>query len=99
MYCTFSGQLQTMKPSKSLTSFATLAASLGIKWLVNQVNKDWDCTKETMDAYCAEVRKLKRHFHWLEFHHVMRDLNVAADILETWIGSSKSTRQSFCPRT
>jgi ribonuclease HI len=38
--------------------------SLGIKRLLvygdsavvfNQVNKDWDCTKENMDAYCAEV--------------------------------------------
>jgi ribonuclease HI len=42
-----------------------VAASLGIKRLlvygdssvvVNQINKDWNCTKETMDAYCAEVR-------------------------------------------
>jgi hypothetical protein len=41
-----------------------IATSLGIKWLliygdsamvINQVNKDWDCTKDNMDAYCAEV--------------------------------------------
>jgi ribonuclease HI len=47
------------------------AISLGIKQLlvysdlavvVNQVNKDWDCTKDNMDAYCAEVRKLGKHF-------------------------------------
>jgi hypothetical protein len=38
--------------------------SLGIKQLlvygnstmvINQVNKDWDYTKNNMDAYCAEV--------------------------------------------
>jgi ribonuclease HI len=48
-----------------------VAASLGIKRLVmygdsamviNQVNKDWDCTKETMDAYCREVHKLEKYF-------------------------------------
>jgi ribonuclease HI len=67
-----------------------LAASLGIKRLlvygessmvIDQLNKEWDCTKETMDAYCAKVRKLKKYFHGLEFHHVVRDLNVVADVL------------------
>lgn len=67
-----------------------LAASLGIKLLlvysdssvvINQVNKNWDCTKETIDTYCTEVRKLENHFHGLEFHHVVRDLNVAANVL------------------
>jgi ribonuclease HI len=42
-----------------------LAISLGIKRLlvysdslliVQQVNKEWDCNKETMDAYVQEVR-------------------------------------------
>jgi ribonuclease HI len=46
-----------------------IATSLGIKRLlvygdsavvVNQVNKDWDCTKKSMDAYCAKVRKLEK---------------------------------------
>ena len=54
--------------------------SLGIKHLliygdslvvINQVNKDWDCTKETMDAYCVEVHKLEKHFQVLEFYHVV----------------------------
>jgi ribonuclease HI len=48
-----------------------IVTSLGIKRLlvygnsamvVNQVNKDWDCTKDNMDAYCAEVRKLEKNF-------------------------------------
>jgi ribonuclease HI len=41
-----------------------IATSLGIKRLlvygdsavvINQVNKDWDCTKNNMGVYCAEV--------------------------------------------
>jgi ribonuclease HI len=48
--------------------------SLGIKRLlvygdsavvVNQVNKDWDCTKDNMDAYCVEVHKLEKNFQGL----------------------------------
>ncbi|XP_004977880.1 uncharacterized protein LOC101764679 [Setaria italica] len=34
-----------------------------------------------MDAYCAEIRKLKAHFDGLEFHHVPREHNVPADVL------------------
>ena len=67
-----------------------VAVSLGIKRLlvygdssvvINQVNKDWDYTKETMDAYYAKVHKLEKHFQGLEILHVMWDLNVAADVL------------------
>jgi ribonuclease HI len=49
--------------------------------VINQVNKDWDYTKDNMDAYCAEVRKLEKIFHGLEILHVLRDSNVAADVL------------------
>jgi hypothetical protein len=49
--------------------------------VINQVNKDWDYTKETMDAYYGEVRKLAKHFEGLEILHVVRDLNIAIDIL------------------
>jgi ribonuclease HI len=67
-----------------------LAASLGIKRLlvygdsamvINQVNKSWDHNKENMDAYYLKVRKLENKFYGLEFHHVVRDNNVAADVL------------------
>jgi hypothetical protein len=34
-----------------------------------------------MDAYCLEVRKIENKFYGLEFHHVVRDNNVAADVL------------------
>jgi ribonuclease HI len=75
-----------------------LAASLGIKRLlvygdsavvINQVNKSWDCNKENMDAYCLEVHKLENKFYGLEFHHVIRDNNVAADVLSK-LGSTRA---------
>jgi hypothetical protein len=53
------------------------------------VNKDWDYTKETMDAYYAEVHKLEKHFQGLEIHHVVRDLNVAVDVLAK-LGSDRA---------
>jgi ribonuclease HI len=75
-----------------------LAASLGIKRLlvygdsavvINQVNKYWDRNKENMEAYCLEVRKLENKFYDLEFHHVVRDNNVAADVLSK-LGSTRA---------
>ena len=50
------------------------------KVIIQQVNKNWECTKEKMDAYCREIHKLEAKFYGLEFHHVLRDDNVAADI-------------------
>jgi hypothetical protein len=44
---------------------------------------------ESMDAYCLEVRKLENKFYGLEFHHVARDNNVAADVLSK-LGSTRS---------
>jgi hypothetical protein len=49
--------------------------------IINQVNKSWDCNKENMDAYCLEVHKLENKFYSLEFHHIVRDNNVAVDVL------------------
>jgi ribonuclease HI len=75
-----------------------LVASLGIKRLlvygdyivvINQVNKSWDRNKENMDAYCLEVRKLENKFYGLKFHHVVRDNNVAADVLSK-LGSTRA---------
>jgi hypothetical protein len=34
-----------------------------------------------MDAYCLEVCKLENKFYGLQFHHVVHDNNVAADVL------------------
>ena len=38
--------------------------------VIKQVNKDWNRTKENMDAYYVEVCKLEKNFLGLEFHHV-----------------------------
>jgi ribonuclease HI len=67
-----------------------IVTSLGIKRLlvygdsavvINKVNKDWDCTKNNMDAYCAEVQRLEKNFQGLEILHVLRDSNIAVDVL------------------
>ena len=57
--------------------------------VVNQVNKDWDCTKKNMGTYCTEIRKLKKHFQALEILHVLRDSNIAADVLAE-LGSDRA---------
>jgi ribonuclease HI len=75
-----------------------IAVSLGIKRLIaygnskvviDQVNKARNIKKDTMNAYCAEVHKLEDHFEGLEFHHVSRDNNVAADVLSK-LGSKRA---------
>jgi ribonuclease HI len=75
-----------------------IAVSLGIKRLlafgdskviIEQVNKEWDCVKDTMDAYCTEIRKLEGHFEGIEFQHVPRNNNVAADVLSK-LGSRRA---------
>jgi hypothetical protein len=42
-----------------------------------------------MDAYCLEVRKLENKFYSLEFHHIIRDNNVSADVLSK-LGSTRA---------
>jgi ribonuclease HI len=32
------------------------------KVVIEQVNKEWDCVKDMMDAYCAKIHKLEGHF-------------------------------------
>jgi hypothetical protein len=75
-----------------------LAVSLGIKRLlvygdsllaVQQVNKEWDVNKDTMDVYVVEIRKLENKFSGLEIHHVIRDNNVGADLLSK-LGSDRA---------
>jgi hypothetical protein len=41
-----------------------------------------------MDAYCAQIRKLENKFYGLEFHHVVRADNEAADKLSK-LGSTQ----------
>jgi hypothetical protein len=42
-----------------------------------------------MDAYYAEIRKFKGHFEGIEFLHVPRSNNVAADVLSK-LGSRRA---------
>jgi hypothetical protein len=74
-----------------------IAVSLGIKQLItygdskvviDQVKKACDIKKDSMNTYCAEMRKLEAHFEGLEFHHVSRNNNVAADVLSK-LGSKR----------
>jgi hypothetical protein len=57
--------------------------------VINQVNKSWDRNKENMDTYCLEVHKLENKFYGLEFHHIIRDNNVAVDVLSK-LGSTRA---------
>jgi hypothetical protein len=57
--------------------------------VIDKVNKSWDHDKENMDAYCLEVRKLENKFYGLEFHYVVRDNNVATDVLSK-LGSTRA---------
>jgi ribonuclease HI len=75
-----------------------IAISLGIKRLmvygdslvvINQINKEWDCSNDSMGKYCTTIRKLEDKFEGLEFHHVERDRNVAADAFSK-LGSSQA---------
>ena len=55
--------------------------------MINQLNKDWNCTNEKMDAYYAAIRKLEDKFYGIEYQHVVRANNQAADELSK-IGST-----------
>jgi ribonuclease HI len=66
-----------------------ITVSLGIKRLLafgdsnvvmEQVNKEWDCVKDTMDAYYIGIHKLEGHFEGIEFQHVPQNNNVAANV-------------------
>ena len=75
-----------------------LAVELGVKRLyvhgdsalvINQLNKEWDTTHEKMDLYCKEIRKWESNFYGIEYIHVVRDKNQAADALSK-LGSSRA---------
>jgi hypothetical protein len=59
------------------------------KVIIEQVNKEWDYVKDTMDAYCAEIRKLEGHIEGIEFQHIPQNNNVAADVLSK-LGSRRA---------
>jgi hypothetical protein len=57
--------------------------------VVQQVKKEWDINKDTMDAYVMEIRELENKFSRLEIHHVICDNNVGADVLSK-LGSDRA---------
>jgi hypothetical protein len=57
--------------------------------VISQINKEWDCSSDSMGKYCTAVQKLEDKFEGLEFHHVERDRNTAADMLSK-LGSSQT---------
>jgi hypothetical protein len=61
------------------------------KFVIEQVNKEWNCVKDTMDAYCAEIRKLKGHFEGIKFQHVPRNNNMAVDVVSK-LGSRRALK-------
>ena len=68
-----------------------MAISMGIQRLevrgdsnlaISQVDGDFDAKDPKMAAYRNAVLKMLARFEGLEFHHVARDNNQAADVLE-----------------
>jgi hypothetical protein len=57
--------------------------------VTSQINKDWDCSTDSMGKYYTAVRKLEDKFEGLEFHHMERDRNATADALSK-LGSSRA---------
>ena len=57
--------------------------------VISQLNKEWDATHEKMDLYCKEIRKWETNFYDIEYIHVVRDKNEAADALSK-LGSSRA---------
>jgi len=55
--------------------------------VINLLNKEWDTTHEKMDLYCKEIRRWESNFYGIEYIHVVRDRNQAADAVSK-IGSS-----------
>jgi ribonuclease HI len=83
---------------EALVHGLSIAVPLGIKKLmvygdslmiISQINKDWDCSTDSMGRYCAAVQKLEDKFEGLEFHHVETDHNAAVDALSK-LGSSRA---------
>ena len=55
--------------------------------MINQLNKDLNCTNEKMDAYCAAIRKLEDKLYGIKYHHMVQANNQVADELSK-IGST-----------
>jgi ribonuclease HI len=83
---------------ESLIHRLNIAISLSIKRLIvyrdslvviRKINKDCDCSNNSIGKYYTAVRKLEDKFEGLEFHHMERDRNAATDALSK-VGSSRA---------
>jgi ribonuclease HI len=83
---------------EALLNGLNIVVSLGIKRLmvygdslsvISKVNKNWDCSIDSMSSSFAAVRKIKDKVERIEFHHVERDHNMAADALSK-LGSRRA---------
>jgi hypothetical protein len=57
--------------------------------VISQINKEWDCSNDSMGRYYTAVRNLEDKFEGLEFYHVERDRNTTVDVLSK-LGSSRT---------
>jgi ribonuclease HI len=82
-----------------------IAISLGIKRLmvygdslvvISQINKEWNCSNDSMGKYCTAIRKLEDKFEGLEFHHVERDHNAGVFVQEVPRPSISSDQAGEC---
>ena len=67
-----------------------MAVSMGIQRLevrgdsnlaISQINGDFDAKDPKMAAYCNAIPKMSARSEGLEFHHIARENNQAADVL------------------
>jgi hypothetical protein len=56
--------------------------------VIQQVNKEWDINKDTMDAYLVDTQAQEQVLG-LKIHHVIRDNNVEVDVLSK-LGSDRA---------
>ncbi|XP_066385299.1 uncharacterized protein [Miscanthus floridulus] len=57
--------------------------------VINQLNKDWSCANDKMNAYCTEIRKFEGKFYGIKYHHMVCDQNQIIDYLSK-LGSSRA---------
>ena len=80
-----------------------MAISMGIQRLevrgdpnlaISEVNGDFDAKDPKMAAYRNAILKMSARFEGLEFHHVARDNNQAADVLHASVQSATPSLQT-----
>ena len=63
--------------------------------VVQQYNKEYQCTEESMAKYLLEVRKFEKHFKNLEIKYIPRKDNTVADYLSKLRSSDDSIPQDI----